>query len=144
LFIDRRGYANTARFGQPLKPGSNVDTIALEVIAVHDHVAEIDTDPKFNPLRPSPGGSVLGQRQLNFPCGSDSFNDTRKFRQNAVTHKLENAPIMFGDLWIDDVGTQGTEGCERRLFIRPNEPRVTDHIGCQDSRQSPWNALYGH
>ena len=47
LLVDSLGDANGAGLGERLEPGGDVDAIAKDVVAIDDHVAEIDTDPEF-------------------------------------------------------------------------------------------------
>jgi hypothetical protein len=35
------------------------------------------------------------------------IHDARKFSQHAIAHELDDAPVVLGDLGIDQIGTQG-------------------------------------
>src|SRR6266851_5603369 len=45
LLIDSTGDADAARVGEALQPCRDVDAIAVNLLAIDHHVAEIDTDP---------------------------------------------------------------------------------------------------
>src|ERR1700730_19179914 len=47
LLVDRLRNADGTRLGERLEPGSDVDAIAENVVAVDDDVAEIDPDPQL-------------------------------------------------------------------------------------------------
>ena len=47
-FVDDRGNADAAGLGQRLQPRGNVDAVAVDVVALNDHIAEIDADPQYD------------------------------------------------------------------------------------------------
>ena len=47
-FVDDRGNANATGLGQRLEPRGNVDTVAVDVVALNDHITEIDSDPQYD------------------------------------------------------------------------------------------------
>ena len=47
-FVSDRGDAHTARVGKRLQPRRDIDAVAINVIAVNNHVAEIDADAKLD------------------------------------------------------------------------------------------------
>ena len=49
LVVDGLRDADRAGLGERLEPGGDVDAIAKDVVAVDDHVAEIDADPQLEP-----------------------------------------------------------------------------------------------
>src|SRR4029077_4552004 len=48
VIMDRIGDEHPAGIGQSLDPRSNVDAIAIEVVALDDDVTEIDADAQFD------------------------------------------------------------------------------------------------
>ena len=51
LFVDRAGDENAARLGQFLQSRRDIDAVAIDVVALQHHVAQIDADAKIHPLR---------------------------------------------------------------------------------------------
>ena len=47
-FVDDRGDADAAGLGQRLQPRGDVDAVAVDVVALDDHVAEIDADAQHD------------------------------------------------------------------------------------------------
>ena len=41
---DRGGNADTVRFSQTLQSGCDVDALSIDVVALDDHVAQVDAD----------------------------------------------------------------------------------------------------
>src|SRR5580700_11206105 len=50
LFVDSLGNADAVRLRQPLQPGRDVDAVAIDVLGLGDHVAEIDADAQADAL----------------------------------------------------------------------------------------------
>src|SRR6516162_7684919 len=46
--VDDRGDADAARFGEWLKPRGDIDAVAVDVVALHDHIAEINADAQHD------------------------------------------------------------------------------------------------
>jgi hypothetical protein len=60
------GHADPARFGDALKAGSNVDSIAEDVVVIENDVTDVNADAKFDPLIQRLGGILLGHVALDF------------------------------------------------------------------------------
>ena len=43
-------HADSARFGDALKAGSNVDAVAEDVVVIDDDIPDVDADPQLDPL----------------------------------------------------------------------------------------------
>ncbi len=65
---------------------------------------------------------MLGNRFLGFHGGSHGVHDALELRQHAVAHQLDNPPVVFSDLGIDEVRAQGFEGRDRALLVSPDQP----------------------
>jgi hypothetical protein len=50
LFVGGRSDADTAGFGDPLKPGRNDDAVPEYIVVIDDDVADMDADAEFDPL----------------------------------------------------------------------------------------------
>jgi hypothetical protein len=48
VVVDRIGDEHPAGIGQGFDPGGDVDAVAIEVVALDDHIAEIDADAQFD------------------------------------------------------------------------------------------------
>ena len=56
--------ADSARGRQRLQPRGDVDTVAIAILALDDHLAEIDADPHLSSLCLGKRGVALGQTAL--------------------------------------------------------------------------------
>ena len=79
--MDAIGYADAAGRRAFLQSRRHVDTVAVNVVAVDDHVALIDANSEGDPLFLGRIGIALGHPALNFDGGAHRLDDTRKFHQ---------------------------------------------------------------
>jgi hypothetical protein len=69
------------------------------------------------------------------------FDGTGKFRQNAVAHQLEDAPLMFNDLGSDQVFAIRLKRVKRACLVLADKATVTNHIGSQNGGESTLQTL---
>src|SRR6266853_2065717 len=78
------GDADAARLGQPFEPCGDVDAIAEEIVAVKDHVAEIDPDPELDAAVGRIDGVALCHRLLYRDGAAHRVDDAAELDQHAV------------------------------------------------------------
>ena len=127
---------DAAGLGQLLEARRDVDPVAIEVVALDDHVAEVDSDPERDPLVLGNADVAPGERLLDVDGAGQSVDDARELRQQAVAHQLDDAPAVGGHLGIDQVTAKRLERGERAGLVRLHEARVADHVRGQDGRQT--------
>src|SRR5207245_3395880 len=118
--------------GDAFDPRRDIDAVAIEVVALDDHVAEIDADAQFDAVVCPDTSVPLGHRLLHFDRAAHRIDDARKFHQQAVAGGLDDAAVVLGDLRIDELAAQRFEAFERALLVRPHQPRIPRHIGGED------------
>ena len=126
------GDEHSARIGEGLDPGGDVDAVAIEVVALDDHVAEIDTDTQLDTVVPPGTGIALGHRLLHLNSTAHRIDDAGKFHQQAVAGGIDDAALVLGDCRIDELAAQRLEAFERAFLVRPHQPRIPGHIGGED------------
>ena len=77
--VDRIGDEHAARIGEGFDPCRDVDAVAIEVVALDDHIAEIDADAQFDAIVRSDTGVSLGHRLLHLDLAAHRIDDARKF-----------------------------------------------------------------
>jgi hypothetical protein len=122
--------------GQGLDPRGDIDPVAIEVVALDDHIAEIDADAQFDAALCAGIRAPLLHRLLHLDCAAHRIDDARKFHQHAVAGGLDDAAVVRGDLRIDELGAQRFEAFERPLLVRPHQPRIACDIGGEDRGKS--------
>jgi hypothetical protein len=143
-FVDDGGDANSAGLGQRLETGRDIDAVAVNIVALDDHVAEIDADAQ-NDLRLAQG--FVGQkaiRPLHGQRAMDGVDDAAELHDRAVADQLDDPPIMGGDRRIEDGLAVLLQRRQRALLVDPHKARIADHVGCEDRRELTVDAFFGH
>ena len=143
-FVDDRGNADSAGLRQRLQAGGDVDAVAINVVAFDDHIAEIDADPQ-NDVGLAHG--LIRQstvRALHGESAMDGIDDAAEFDDRAVADQLDDASVMGGNRRIEHRLTVLLEGRQRALLVDPHKTRISDHVGCKDSRELTVDAFFSH
>ena len=124
--------ADAARLRQLLEPGRYVDAFAVAVVAVDDHLAEVDADPELEPRILGNAGVPLAQATLQCNSAFDRVNDAAELGEQPVAHQLENAAMMPLDLRLDQPLSLGDQGLERARLVAFHQGRVAYDVGGED------------
>ena len=130
--MNRIGDEHPAGIGQGLDPRGDIDAVAIEVVALDDHVAEIDADAQFDAAVRRDTGVPLGHRLLHRDRAAHRIDDAGKLHQQAVAGGLDDAAPVLGDFRIEKLTAQRLEAFERAFLVRPHQPRIASHIGGKD------------
>ncbi len=100
LFMHLPGDTDATRVGEAFEAGGHVDAIAVDLLAIDHHVAEVDPDTKVHPAIGQ--RSVLGlERALNLHGALDCVHDAGELGVDTVTGGIDEAPMMPLDERID-------------------------------------------
>ena len=115
----RRPRCRPRQAAPALEPRRDVDAIAVDVVAVDDHVAEVDADPELDAVRRLEVRVVLGDAPLHLDRALDSVDHARELDQRAVAGELDDAAAMLGDPGLDEVLAQRLEPGVRAASSSP-------------------------
>src|SRR5271170_6958975 len=124
VVMNRIGDEHPAGIGQGFDPCGDVDAVAIEVVALDDHVAEIDPDAQFDAVVRAYTRVVLGHRLLHRDRAAHRVDDARKLDQHAVAGGLDDAPVVLGNFRIEELAAQRLEAFERAFLVRSHQPRI--------------------
>jgi hypothetical protein len=120
--------------GQRLQPGGDVDPVTEDVAIFNDDVALVDADAEFEaPVRRG-RGVAFRHRALHLGGAAQRIDDAGELNEHSVAGRLDDASLMFGDAWIDQLAPQCPERRERTLLVGADQPRVAGDIGGEDRR----------
>src|SRR5437870_617111 len=79
----------------------DAEPIAIEVVALDDHITEIDPDAQFDAVVGSDEGVPFGDCLLNLDRTAHRIDDAGKFHQHAVAGGLDDPAMVLDDFRID-------------------------------------------
>ena len=135
LAVGVAGDRNSARLGQGLEARGDVDPVAVEVVSLDHHVAQVEADAEPDPRPFAAPGLVRADRRLPGERAGDGIHHAGELHQEAVAHELHDASAVFGDQGLDDGAAQGGQAFEGARLVVAHEPGVAHHVGRQDCRQ---------
>jgi hypothetical protein len=123
-----------ARLGQFLKPGGHVHAVAVDVLALDDHVAKVDSYAELEPMLRQEGGVALTQGVLDADSAGQRLDNAREVGQHAVARRADNAAFVLGDEPVDDLAAGPQAGVCSGL-ITVHLVREADRVGAKDRGQ---------
>ena len=79
-------------------------------------------------------GVALDHAVLDFDRAAHRVDDAAELDDAAVAGALDDAPVMHGDGWIDEVAAKRPQPRQRAILVRAGESAVADNVGDQDRR----------
>ena len=116
---------------ETLQPRRDVDPVAVDLLALDHHVAEVDADAK---LHPALGGRlrILGlERGLHIDRALDGIDHAGELGQDAIAGGVYEASVMLLD-------ESSRLSCDERYRVRsvassslPHEAAVAEYVGAE-------------
>jgi hypothetical protein len=144
VVMDRVGDEHPAGISQGYDPRGDIDAVAIEVVALDDHVVEVDAVAQFDAIVWLDTGVSLGHRLLHRDRAAHRIDDARKFQQQAVAVVLVpgldpgDAPVVLDDFRIEKLAAQRFEAFKRAFLVCSHQPRIAGHIGSNDRGRRVW------
>jgi hypothetical protein len=126
---------DSARLAQDLKPGRHIDTVTEDVFVLNDDVALVHPDPELDPLVHRQFSIALGHSSLDSHRAAHSLHSAWVLDENPISGRLDDAPVILGDVGIDHFTSNGFNSTKRSPLILAHQPAVADHVCHQDSRE---------
>ena len=83
---------------------------------------------KFDALVAGNARVALDHGVLHFERAAHRVDDAAELDDAAVASALDDAAVMHGDCWINQVAPQRAQSRQRSIFVRAREPAIPDHI----------------
>src|SRR5712692_8253324 len=130
LVMDGARDADAARVGKTFEARGDVDAIAVDLLAIHHHVTEVDADAEFHPLL-GRDIRVLGvERGLNLDGALDRVHDAGELGEYAVAGGIDESPAMLLDEPVNQFAVGG-KSAEGRLLVLPHEAAIAEDVGTE-------------
>ena len=141
----RVGDRDAARLRQPFEARGDVDAVAVEVVALDHHVAEIDADAEHDAARPR------ARRHWRRPWPAAARRRIRRRSRRCRTRRawpspssLKMRPWWRSDQRVQHVPAPRLQRGERARLVALHQAAVADHVGREDGGEPALNALFGH
>ena len=134
LVAYRARNANPAGLGERFEPGRDVDTVAKQILALDEDIADMHADAEAHWLTHGAGGVFFGDGILNCDRTLDGVDRTGEVGDDTVAGAAEDAPATGGDQLLQNYATGGqpTQGAD---LVLPHQPAVAFDIGRKDRRE---------
>jgi hypothetical protein len=94
-----------------------------EDVAILDHdIAHVDADSELDALVRRYRRVALSHTGLHLSRTTQRIHHTAEPDEQAVTGRLDESPVMSGDLRIDQLGADRLEPLESTALVRPHQP----------------------
>jgi hypothetical protein len=127
LIVGRRRDADAARFGDALKPRSDVDTVPENVVAFDQDVSEIDPDPEEHTPVLWDALVPLAHHGLHSHRALDRIDYRGKLKQHAVPRGLHEAPPVLRHESIGNLAVFA-ERAGGAYLVEAHEARVPGNV----------------
>ncbi len=107
MVTDRARNTDPAWRALGLKPGRHVHSVTMQVGAVGDHIADIDSNTKPNASVRGQTIIIFGQSLLDRECAAHCPVNAIEHYEQRVAAGLHDVPAVLSDDWIDQSATQG-------------------------------------
>ena len=135
---------DAARIGERLEPRGDVDAVAVDVVALDDHVAQVDADAELDAAVVLRGAVAVGHAGLDGDGAAHRLDGAGEIDQQAVAGALDDAAAVRRDMGFDELAEMRLEPAQRAFLVVPHQPAVADHVGRQDGRELAFGALVFH
>src|SRR5437763_13497276 len=111
----------------------------MDIAILDDDVAQIDANPKYNPLFFGYAGIALCHAALHRHRTGDGLYNACEFDQYAVAGRLNDPALVLADFWLDEFAAMGSKPRESAGFVLAHHAAVAGDIGGENGRKP---ALY--
>ena len=122
MLVNVAGNAYRPGFGEALHACGDVDPVAIEIVAVDDHIAQADADAQDDPRVLGQIGVALGEHALDLDRALDRVDGAAKLGKGPVTGVLEDAPVEPLCRRVEHLGAQRLEPREGPRFVLFHQP----------------------
>src|SRR2546430_16030779 len=95
-----------ARRSDALQARRNVDTIAKNILSLHNDVAHVNADAKFDALILRCTGISFSDATLQLGGARHRVHDTGKLHQHSVAGQFDDSSLMLADFGINEISPQ--------------------------------------
>jgi len=129
------GDADPIGLGDTFEPGGDVYAVAEDVVALDQHVAEMDADAPFHSAVAGNRGVPLRRQVLQRQGAFDGADYRGELDQDTVAGRFEDPTAMLRDARIGS-GAMLAQHLNRARLVEPHQPAVADYVGREDGGET--------
>lgn len=97
---------NRTGVGCRLHSCGGVESVSVEIVSIHDHIAEVDPYPKLEMSRIRCAGLLRRERLLNIVGAGHGVGHGAELNKATIAHQLHDAPTMASDQGVEEFFTK--------------------------------------
>ncbi len=132
LLVHTARNVDVARLGELLEPCRDVDTLAVDIVRLDDHVTEIDADAETNPVIVGHVKISANHALLDYDRAAYRFDRTVEHGKKAVAAGPDQPPAMLGDRGVDQLAQQSLHPQVGPSLVNSHETRITRDVTHHD------------
>jgi hypothetical protein len=134
------GNADATGFGDALQPRRNVDPVTEDVIALDQHVAEMDADAPFHSAVAGATSIPFHRQHLQCDRALDGADHRAELDQHPVARRFHNPAAMLGDERVGG-GAMLTQCRRGACLVEPHQARIARDISGKDRGETTFDGL---
>ena len=138
------GYGDTPWCCQPLQARCDVNAVAQDIVPVDNDITDIDADTIVDASVIRLIRLALLHRILDVDSALNRIDRAGKLHQQSIARGFEHTPIEGSDSGINQGFAVTTLPGDCTGLIDLHQPRIANHIRCEDRRQPPLKTLSCH
>jgi hypothetical protein len=142
LLVDGVRYADAAGVGERFDTSRYVHRVAVDPLAVHDDLPEVDADAEVEPAVVRQTGVTLAENALDLDRARHGVADARKLRQQVVAGGVHDASVEAHD-GVSHRGPVSGDGLDRADLVRAHEPAIPFGVGREHGGEPAGDADHG-
>jgi hypothetical protein len=92
----------------------------------------MDADAEFDSAFGRQAGVALDHAVLHLDGAANGIDDASELDEDAIARSLNDAAVMHGDGWIDQVAAERAQPREHAILVGAGKAAEADYIGGQD------------
>jgi hypothetical protein len=132
--------ADAAAIGKAFEPSRDIDSVAEDVGALRNDVAEIYADAEFDALVRRCLRIAFEHAALNLDGTRDGVHDAAKFSKDTVPSGVGDVAAMDLDRRVQELAPVGPQPGERTDLVGAHQPTVSSDIGGKNGRKVSFNS----
>src|SRR5262249_18407783 len=125
-----------ARARQLLDPRRDVDSVTVSLVAIDDHVLDVDTDAQHEAFVVTLLAG-LRDRPLNVVCPAHGGHRALELDEQAVAHYLQEVSPALGDFRLQEIFAKSLPLEDSLGFVRLHELAEAGDVGKGDGGEAP-------